>query len=106
MPVYIPTDEKLPSSKWNLELDFAAEVLSSGEGVSGSPTVIALDTFDDSVVTSTVVQTGSVSESAGIVTLPVQAGTDGRDYAISCKITTDSSPAQVHTAYVLMPVRA
>ncbi len=92
--------EKQPAEIETLTEDFATERLQGGESVTAH-TVVAIDCSDDSVVTSTIID--SDSESAGVVTFTVKAGTDGARYKITVEVTTDAG--HVYEQDVMMDVK-
>ncbi len=90
--------EKHPDEKWKISFNFNGR-LNTGENIASS--VISAKDSSGNTVTSVY---GTASATAGIVTVPILAGTNGETYTILCKVTTDDSPAAVHRAKVLMKV--
>lgn len=97
------TFTKQPSEAFSFTVDFSPR-LSTGEGIS-TTTVAATKVSDGTSATATVIVSASVSSASGVVTVPVQAGTDGEDYRIKVTIVTDATPAATHEADILMKVR-
>jgi hypothetical protein len=102
---YVGEFTKQVAEQFNISIDFATHRLSTTESIVGSPTVTAILISDGSDKTSTVIDAANVTKASGVVTVPVKAGVDDADYKITVKVTTDSSPAQVHEADVKMRVR-
>jgi len=104
MSVSPSTFTKQPDEVYTLSVSFA-KPLATGETMV-SITVVA--TLDDVDVTSTVISGSSISGEN--VLIGVKGGTDGNDYKITIKATTDSTtPAGlpfVHEADVTMSVDA
>jgi hypothetical protein len=94
---------KQPAEAFNVTVDFNAR-LASGEGIT-SETVAATLVSTGATATSTVITSASVSEAAGVVTIPVKAGTDGQDYRIKVTVVTDGAVPATHEADLLMRVR-
>lgn len=91
---------KQPSEAFNIEIDFTAR-LSSGESIQ-SQSITVTDENGDSITPSDV--TGDVSESAGVVTVWVKGGTDGKRYTIQVVVETDTSSPGIHEMDVIMEV--
>ena len=94
--------EKQPGEEYNIEIEFVALRLESGESVV-STVVSAVLCRDDSDATADVID--SNSESGGVVTIRVKNGTDGERYGITARVTTDAAGANIYEADVVMKVK-
>ena len=91
---------KQPSEKEVATLDFAADRFNGTEAyASDTTTSVLLSTGADS--TSTVID--STSESSGVISIVVKAGSDGENHKITCRVTTDEG--NIYESEVMMKVR-
>jgi hypothetical protein len=90
---------KQPYEAYYIQFDFTRYL---GTATISTATVTATDTADDSDVTSTITTVGSQSISGGSVYVWVKAGTTGKTYQVTCKIT--ASDGSKYELDALLPV--